>query len=244
MAILSIDTAGNFCAAALSDTVTGNLLSAVSYDVGRGHAEILIRVIDEALLQADLEYQDIDKIVTTLGPGSFTGVRVGIATARAIALGLSKPVVGVSVLQACAQHAIQIDKTRFQQRVVSVILDARREQYYFQPFRHGKPLQEARVCNIGELMNFHQDFKKQEVVLCGSGAVQFLQHGSGVKPVADFPIAHHLAAAPIEAVAELGKHACVSKTRPEPIYLRGADAKQQQGFAITRAESEDVTAVS
>ena len=244
MAILSIDTAGNFCATALNDTLTGKILSAVSYDIGRGHAEILMRVIDEVLIQAELEYQDIDKVVTTLGPGSFTGVRVGISTARAIGLGLSKPVVGVSVLQACAQHAIQNDNARFEKRIVSVILDARREEFYFQPFRNGKPLQEARVCNIEQLMDFHEGFKKQEVVLCGSGAVKFLQHRTDLIPVVDFPIAHLLATAPIEDVAELGRNTSVGKTRPEPIYLRGADAKQQQGFAILRADFQDGTAVS
>ncbi|MCP4185807.1 MAG: tRNA (adenosine(37)-N6)-threonylcarbamoyltransferase complex dimerization subunit type 1 TsaB [Hyphomicrobiales bacterium] len=244
MVTLSIDTAGNFCAAALNDAATGKLLSAVSYDIGRGHAEILMRVIDEALIQADLEYQNVDKVVTTLGPGSFTGVRVGISTARAIGLGLSKPVVGVSVLRACAQHATQLDNARFAKRIVSVILDARREEYYFQPLREGKPIKEATVCNIEELVNFHEDFRKQDVVLCGSGAVKFLQHWMDFRPTVDFPIAHHLAAAPIENIAELGRNTPVGKTRPEPLYLRGVDAKQQRGFAILRAESQDATAVS
>jgi len=244
MATLSIDTAGNNCAAALNDTLTGRLLSAVSYDIGRGHAEKLMEVIDEALVKAELGYQDIDKVVTTLGPGSFTGVRVAIATARAIALGLSRPVVGVSVLLASAHYAIQKDKPRYEKRMVSVIIDARREQFYFQPFRHGQSLQEAQVCNLEELVNFHQDFDAQDVVLCGSGAEQFLHHRAGLKQVSAFPIAHHLAVAPIEVVAELGSHANAGKTRPEPIYLRGADAKQQQGFAVMRADSDNVNFVS
>jgi len=239
MVTLSIDTAGNFCAAALNDTVTGSLLSAVSYDIGRGHAEILMSVIDEALIQAESEYQDVDKIVTTLGPGSFTGVRVGISTARAIGLGLSKPVVGVSVLEACAQHAIKADNAQFEKRIISVILDAKREEFYFQPFREGKAMQEARVCKIGDLLNFHEGFNGQEVVLCGSGALKFLEHGVDEKLCVAFPIAHHLAAAPIEDVAELGRNTLVSKSRPEPIYLRDADAKKQQGFAIERAKTHD-----
>jgi len=244
MVTLSIDTAANFCAAALNDTATGKLLSAVSRDIGRGHAEVLMAVINEVMEQACINYQNIDKIVTTLGPGSFTGVRVGISTARAIGLGLSRPVVGISVLQACAHHVVQINKRRFENRIVSVILNARREEFYFQPFRNGEPVQEPELVDIEQLVKFHEGFTAEEVVLCGSGASKFLEKLAQLKLFAEFPIAHHLAAAPIEFVAELGTLCPVRKTRPEPIYLRGADAKKQQGFAIARAQHDDRNTVS
>ena len=235
MLALSIDTAANLCAVAVSDEADGQILASISHDIGRGHAEMLMETVEQCLTQAQKTYSDIDKIITTIGPGSFTGVRVGMAAARAIALGLSKPVVGVSNLRACAAYALQLAaKDAKSTTPVWVILDARREEVYFQQFNGSDPASEPMVCRLDELVE-NTDFAiGSDVVLCGSGAPLFLKAVGGEDALTTHPIAHHLATAPIEVVASLGMAAPVSEDRPEPLYLRGADAKQQAGFAVSR----------
>src|SRR5690606_16493325 len=88
MIVLAIDTAGVDCSAALYDGETGRMLAAVTDMIGKGHAERLMSLIDEALAQASLELTDVDRIAVVIGPGSFTGIRVGVAAARGLALAL------------------------------------------------------------------------------------------------------------------------------------------------------------
>ncbi|MBZ0141385.1 MAG: tRNA (adenosine(37)-N6)-threonylcarbamoyltransferase complex dimerization subunit type 1 TsaB, partial [Pseudorhodoplanes sp.] len=86
MRVLAIDTALEACAAALLDTKRGALLASVSLPMTRGHAEALMPVIETVMRDSGLAFSDLDRIAVTTGPGSFTGLRVGIAAARGIAL--------------------------------------------------------------------------------------------------------------------------------------------------------------
>ncbi len=244
MAALSIDTAANLCAVAVNDDNSGELLSVVSHDIGRGHAEILMDVIDEAMNQASMGYKDLERVIATIGPGSFTGVRVGISVGRAIGLGLSIPVVGVSILQASAQYAVQVGNGQNAQKKISVIIDANRDEFYFQPFQNGIPVQDAKICKFNYLLNNHDTQNLENIVICGSGAKKFSEEAVVSNDEANFTIAHQLATAPIESVATIGLAEAIPKMRPEPLYLRGADAKQQQGFAVLRADSQNTKTVS
>jgi len=233
MIALSIDTAANNCAVALSDIGTGEILASVSEDIGRGHAELLLDVIERCMAQANTRYHDIERVISTIGPGSFTGVRVGLATARAVGLALSKPVIGVSNLEACAHFALQLGGGSLENKTLSVILDARRNEVYFQQFKNGLEVQKPAVSTIEAL-------HLENSVLCGSGAVAYnlqMKHaGSPQKST----IIHDMATAPIELIAALGINKPVPKTRPQPLYLRGADAKKQDGFAVQRSDTEPI----
>ncbi len=244
MAALSIDTAANLCAVAVNDDNSGELLSVVSHDIGRGHAEILMDVIDEAMNQASIGYKDLERIIATIGPGSFTGVRVGMSVGRAIGLGLSIPVVGVSILQASAQYAAQVGNGQNTKKKISVIIDANRDEFYFQPFQNDIPLQDAKICKFSYLLKNHDKQNLENIVICGSGAKKFNEEAVVSNHKANFTIAHQLATAPIESVATIGLAEAIPKMRPEPLYLRGADAKQQQGFAVLRADSQNTKTVS
>ncbi len=107
MISLAIDTSAHLCAAAVHDLATDAILAEASEDIGRGHAERLMDVISGVLAAAGVEYSGLSRVIVTVGPGSFTGVRVGLATARGIALGLGVDVCGVSVLEAAAEAARQ-----------------------------------------------------------------------------------------------------------------------------------------
>ena len=99
----------------------------------RGHAEALIPLIARVLEKAGLDFAALDRIAVTTGPGSFTGLRVGIAAARGIALAAGKPAVGLSTLAAYAAPLIAADDT---QPVVAAI-DARHDHVYLQVFGPG-----------------------------------------------------------------------------------------------------------
>jgi tRNA threonylcarbamoyladenosine biosynthesis protein TsaB len=100
MIVLAIDAALAACSAAL--VRDGQTLAALSEPMERGHAERLAPLVDELMRGAGVAFAHLDRIVVTVGPGSFTGVRVGLSFARGLALALGKPCVGVSTLEALA----------------------------------------------------------------------------------------------------------------------------------------------
>ena len=94
MRVLAIDTALAACSAAVLDTDYGGIIASESLPMARGHAEALMPLLARVMQDAGMAFRDIDRIAVTTGPGSFTGLRVGIAAARGIALAAGKPAVG------------------------------------------------------------------------------------------------------------------------------------------------------
>ena len=129
MRILAIDTALEACAAAVLDTEQGKVASE-TLPMVRGHAEALLPLIQRVMRQADLAFAALDRIAVTTGPGSFTGLRVGISAARGIALAAGKPAVGLTTLSAFAAPLIAQDD----QTSVAVAIDARHDHVYLQVF--------------------------------------------------------------------------------------------------------------
>ncbi len=128
MLILAIDTALDSCAAAVLDTDANRLVACESVDMKRGHAEALMPLLDRVMKVAGLAFTALDRIAVTTGPGSFTGLRVGLSAARGLALAADKPVVGVTTLSAYAAPLVSENQAP---PVISVI-DARHDQVYLQ----------------------------------------------------------------------------------------------------------------
>ncbi|MGE3302577.1 MAG: tRNA (adenosine(37)-N6)-threonylcarbamoyltransferase complex dimerization subunit type 1 TsaB [Hyphomonadaceae bacterium] len=103
MRVLALDTALAVCSVAVLDGAA--VRAAISEPMVRGHAERIAPMAQAAMIESGLAFPDLDRIVVTIGPGSFTGVRVGLAFARALALALNAPCVGVSTLEALALEA-------------------------------------------------------------------------------------------------------------------------------------------
>src|SRR3954469_22770424 len=110
MRVLAIDTALEACSAAVLDTEHGTVASE-SLPMLRGHAEALMPLIARVMAQADMPFASLDRIAVTTGPGSFTGLRVGISAARGIALASGKPAIGLTTLSAYAAPYIHQDDT-------------------------------------------------------------------------------------------------------------------------------------
>src|SRR6202020_2668099 len=134
MRVLAIDTALAACSAAVLDTEhNGGIVASESLPMVRGHAEALLPLLQRVMQAAGLTFPDIDRIAVTTGPGSFTGLRVGIAAARGIALAANKPAVGVSTLLAYAAPHLADDETA----PVVAAIDARHGHVYLQTFAPG-----------------------------------------------------------------------------------------------------------
>lgn len=96
--------------------------------LARGHAEAVVPMVASVMADSGLRYDQLDAIAVTIGPGTFTGIRIGLAAARGLALASSRPMVGVTTFEAIA-YGVQPNK-----RSVLVVLDARRGQLYTQLF--------------------------------------------------------------------------------------------------------------
>ena len=219
MILLAIDTSGSGCNAAVYDSETDKTLGSAGEEIGRGHAERLMDFIDQALAEAGVELPAIGRIAVTIGPGSFTGIRVGVAAARGLSLALAIPSVGITTLAVlAAQHLRDHPGTP-----VFVAMDAKRGEAYCQAFSaDGRPAGDAAVLSLDEA---RAAAARVGGTVVGSAAA-LLSGGEAAGP-AD--------ALSIDIVARLGALADPAADRPRPLYLRGPDAKPQAGFAIARA---------
>ncbi|MBE0616380.1 MAG: tRNA (adenosine(37)-N6)-threonylcarbamoyltransferase complex dimerization subunit type 1 TsaB [Proteobacteria bacterium] len=144
-AFLAIDTADRTVGVAL--LVSGQVVAEYIETSAYRHSERLFALIDEALLGAGLARDDLTAVAVTTGPGSFTGLRVGLATAKGLAFALGLPIVGISTLEALAWGAMPFPGT------ILPILDARKRQVYAAAFEglDGEVLLPLRAWDPGEL---------------------------------------------------------------------------------------------
>ncbi|AMM85108.1 tRNA (adenosine(37)-N6)-threonylcarbamoyltransferase complex dimerization subunit type 1 TsaB [Martelella sp. AD-3] len=215
MLILALDTAQADCAACLFDTTSDVVLARTVETIGKGHAERLMAVIDETLQHAGRAPAGFDRIAVNVGPGSFTGVRVGVSTARALALATKTECVGVSSLSALGFQARKLSKGR-----VMATIDARRGEAYAQVFgADGAALTEPSACAYDALDGL---MRRHDALAFGTGA-----------SVAGLEVAGDVTHIEIETIARLG-----AVFRPQgpvsPLYLRAPDARPQAGYAVAR----------
>jgi tRNA threonylcarbamoyladenosine biosynthesis protein TsaB len=230
MRLLAIDTALGACAAIVYDSEAGALLAVESLAMARGHAEALMPLIARLMDQAGIEFLELDRIAVTVGPGSFTGLRVGIAAARGIALAAGRPAVGVSTLAAYAAPHIAIDRAE----TVAVAIDARNDQVYFQLFGPGgRSLVPPRHVAIGEAAGLDAVRSLDGPVHIAGSAAQRL--AAAWPPGATAPIVAEPKPAPdIEWVAKLGAAAQAGLAPPKPAYLRPPGAQPQNTAGLPR----------
>jgi tRNA threonylcarbamoyladenosine biosynthesis protein TsaB len=185
-----------------------------------GHAERLFPMIAEVMDGAGLAFAAIDRIAVTLGPGTFTGVRVGISAARALALAMGKPVVGITSLAAMARRAEELLGERLGSRQLIVAVDARRGSLYVQGLpTHGRQTGEALLLTAEETA---LRIGRERAVVVGSGAsaVAAAVHGRGGEAEALLPGLQPHARTLAEMASGLAPIAPV-----KPLYLRPPDAK-------------------
>lgn len=217
MIVLALDTCFNACSVAVGRT--GTTAAAEREFMRQGHAEALLPMIGRVMAKAQIGWAGIDRIAVTHGPGTFTGVRTGLAAARAISLALHLPAIGFCSLRAipAAEGAL-------------VAIDAGRGRLFVQAIGPGRV-----EITPPELLSVLEAAARQAA--CGLPVI-----GSGVAMLRDagFPVSvpNLTATSDIEPDArlliDLASAAPLPEGPPKPLYLREPDAKPQQTPLIAR----------
>ena len=176
--ILSIETSTSICSVAIHER--GELRAVSEIKEPGAHAEKLLDLVDAAMKQAELRMSDLDAVAVSQGPGSYTGLRIGVSTAKGIAYALDIPLIGINTLQAMAASQL-INQGEF----VVAVLDARRKEVYTQTF--GDSLQEISSIEAVVLEEgvFASVLEKGKVYFVGDGADKVkeeIQHSNAFFP--------------------------------------------------------------
>ena len=208
MRALVLDTALGACQAGLFDG--DRPLAVLKRPMEQGGMERIASLTRELMRAAGVGFDTVDRIGVTTGPGSFTGLRVGLAFAQGLGAALGRPVIGVSSLDALAASTVETGN-------VLATIDARRGQVYARAFRDGAAMGAAEVLSLAAAAALAESLGPG-LRLVGSGAA-LLADGLERPEVAP------LAAPALTAIAVLTRAADPDAAPPRPLYLRAPDAK-------------------
>jgi tRNA threonylcarbamoyladenosine biosynthesis protein TsaB len=228
MITLAIDCATETVGLALLDGE--EVLAEFHLGPGRHHAEVLLPALDSLLGLSGIPMEKVDLLACTTGPGSFTGVRMGVSTVKGLALAAGKPIVGVSTLETLAMNAFPVPW------MICPLLDARRDQVYAGLYRMGQggfpeAVAPERLTDIAHLL---RDLPSERVDFVGDGAVRnrgrILESGPG-RCVPEGSGRHRLHAS---AVGLIGLHRYSRGQVDDPLtfspkYLRLSEAEARAG---------------
>jgi tRNA threonylcarbamoyladenosine biosynthesis protein TsaB len=210
MIVLGLDTCLNACSVAVLDGAT--VLAHASETMARGHQERLAPMAQAVMTQAGMDFDRLERIGATVGPGSFTGLRVGVAFAKGLGSALGVPAVGIGTLEALAADTSGL---------VVAAIDARRDQLYLQIFEHGHALMAPDVLPLGTATARLVELAAgRPLTLVGSGAPLL----AAATPEAQVRTPEGCDA---RVVARLA--AARPATPMRPLYLRAPDAKLPGG---------------
>ena len=221
MKILAVDTSSFPASVAVSED--GVTLGEYVIRNKRKHSQNLMAMTERLFSELEMDIADIDVFAVTVGPGSFTGLRIGISTIRAFAQALDKPVVGISTLEALAYNFVCSDA------VVVPMLDARKDEVFCAAYEFdGTEMKEVLapcVMTVGELTALYPD---RRVIYTGDGV---LMHKAGItRDNAVFAPANlsevRAGAAAALAAGKAGSGGAVNHNMITPVYLRKSQAER------------------
>ena len=207
MRILVIDTCLGACQVGLFDGA--RRVVAASEAMVRGHQERLAPMTAELMAEAGARFDKLDRIAVTVGPGSFTGLRVGLAFAEGLQLAIGAPLAGIGTLEALAASAGG-------QGLRAGVIDARRGQVYWQAFDGDRPIAQPEAAPAHDAAQALATCAPQGWRLVGPGASLLAPFGLGE--------ATELAAPGLQALGRLALAATPS-AELRPLYLRAPDAQ-------------------
>lgn len=229
MNILGIDTCFESCSVAVGsgfETAHPRIWERTE-PMATGQAERLMPMIQDAMAEAGLAFAELDRIAVSVGPGTFTGMRIGVAAARALSLALGIPIAGFTSLEVMAMNPAFRGQDCCSEGV-AIAIDARRGQVYFQPFTPDWPPQcaEPRIVSIAEAAAAGiRVFAGSGGALVAEAARQAGREARAVLPTLAPNMAHALPLAATRSPVA---------GPPRPLYLRPPDAKPQDGKSLAR----------
>lgn len=174
--ILCIETGTDICSVGLSRD--GELISLRESDEGRDHARNVALFVDELLRENDIAAEELSAVAVGMGPGSYTGLRIGVSFAKGLCYGLQIPLVAVGSLDSMVQVAREdheagiVDVDNWNDAVLCPMVDARRMEVYTQMFdTQGQPLNEVKAEIVTE-ESFKEWRNERQLVIFGNGAAK------------------------------------------------------------------------
>jgi tRNA threonylcarbamoyladenosine biosynthesis protein TsaB len=225
MKILALETSAKAVSAAVTED--GKVLCSGYQDTGLTHSRTLMPIVEHILKNTGLTVADMDAIAVAAGPGSFTGIRIGVAAAKGLAFGADKPAVGVSTLAAMARNVA------FADGLVICAMDARRQQIYNALFaaKDGSltRLTPDRAIALADLAEELKDDPRPKTVV-GDGArlcLDFLtEAGIACRLAPPHLVMQNAMSVALEAEALAAAGGLVTAQALEPVYLRPAQAQR------------------
>ncbi len=209
------------------------LLSEITINTGNTHSQTLLPAVEQALKMAELDVDDIDIFACSTGPGSFTGVRIGVATIKGIAYGKNKPCISVSTLEALAYNLTG------NKGLICPVMNARRSQVYNALFKCDgvviTRLCADRAISISELDCELAD-ADDNIYLCGDG-YEITEKGFNMAKISFVPQRYRYQSAYSVAQIALKKHKnneFVTDAELVPIYLRPSQAERERQERSTK----------
>lgn len=224
----------NGCGAALYNANDPAGSAAKTLPMLRGQAEALVPLAKEVMEQGGKAFSNLDLIVTTIGPGTFTGLRVGMSAARSFALALDVPIIGLTTLDVLAQMYQTVNEPNTD-HILCVLIETKRSDYYIQMYDvFGAPLNEPSALEGEEIARIINDAAKPVIVI-GDAALRFKEE-CGHQFVKDVEYRAEAFMQPdpmILAIMGATKFASGKNPdiNPQPLYLRGADASSPKSAA-------------
>ena len=225
---LAFDTSSKTAAVALlQDDV---ILYETIINVGLNHSEVLLPAIDQACLQARIKIAEIDLFACTIGPGSFTGLRIGVSTLKGLMLATGKPAVGISSLAALALNVSKSSK------IICSVMDAGRGQVYIAYYRYNENglIDQMDIEKAVDPREIIQN-PEQEIIFVGDGAIKYADILSNTK-TSEINIAsalqQHIRASSVGFLGreKYDRNELLNAETFVPFYLRSADAHMKKAL--------------
>ncbi|WP_045462669.1 tRNA (adenosine(37)-N6)-threonylcarbamoyltransferase complex dimerization subunit type 1 TsaB [Sporocytophaga myxococcoides] len=166
--ILSLETSTKVCSVAVHKD--GDLLSVYEFRVERSHSKLITQAISFLLSGLELKVTDLDAIAVSRGPGSYTGLRIGVSTAKGLCYALEKPLISVDTLAAMAR---KVNKFNFKDSLVCPMIDARRLEVYSAVYNKSNETISPVSAVILNESSFGEFLSSNEIIFLGDGAAKF-----------------------------------------------------------------------
>lgn len=167
--ILQIETATTSCSVAIA--IDGNTLAFKQVNERNIHAEVITLFIEELITKANLTYNDLDAIAVSCGPGSYTGLRIGVSTAKGLCFALNKPLIAVETLEAMATGFINAANVKIDEgTLLCPMIDARRMEVYCAVFNANGEKLRATAADIIDENSFSELLSDHKMLFFGDGA--------------------------------------------------------------------------
>jgi tRNA threonylcarbamoyladenosine biosynthesis protein TsaB len=216
--VLAFDSSLGGCVGAV--ILNGKTLAPFSLKTDRDQAAKLVPLLQDMMKEAGIAFADLGLIVTTIGPGSFTGLRISLSAAKSFSLALGIPLQGISTLQVMAATAAVLHSLHDYDQML-VILETKREDYYTQVFNASDEMEPPTCRYKKEILNWCYERAGNRIVLCGDGVARLISETSIEENI--YPCELLLPDILAKKGLELYIKNSFKAEKPKPLYMREAD---------------------